>query len=80
MVSLIKDWMTLTYKKKFVVLMPSLWKCESYCYVKILFHASHFYLDFLIITNLGSCEPVAAATILPKFLKFWAPPHDFALF
>ena len=24
--------------------------------------------------------PVAAATVLPKFLKFWAPPHDLALF
>ena len=24
-------------------------------------------------------EGVAAATVLPKFLKFWAP-HDFALF
>ena len=23
---------------------------------------------------------VAAATVLPKFLKFWAPPHDLALF
>ena len=24
-------------------------------------------------------DVVAAATILPKFLKFWTPPHDFAL-
>ena len=23
---------------------------------------------------------VTTATVLPKFLKFWAPPHDFALF
>ena len=23
---------------------------------------------------------VAAATILPKFLKFWTPPHDLAWF
>ena len=23
---------------------------------------------------------VVAATVLPKFLKFWAPPHDLALF
>ena len=23
---------------------------------------------------------VAAATVLPKFLNFWAPPHDLALF
>ena len=22
---------------------------------------------------------VAAATVLPKFLKFWTPPHDLAL-
>ena len=25
-------------------------------------------------------QVVAAATVLPKFLKFWAPPHDLALF
>ena len=23
---------------------------------------------------------VAAGTVLPKFLKFWSPPHDLALF
>ena len=23
-------------------------------------------------------EGVAAAIVFPKFLKFWAPPHDFA--
>ena len=23
---------------------------------------------------------VATATIFPKFLKFWSPPHDLALF
>ena len=33
----------------------------------------------LIIVYKLSVRSVAAATILPKFLKFWAPPHDFAL-
>ena len=26
--------------------------------------------------NLGHYRPIAATAILPKSLKFWAPPHD----
>ena len=32
-----------------------------------------------ISTRNKSKQPIAAATILPKFLKFWTPAHDFAL-
>ena len=34
----------------------------------------------MLVESNSSTTPVAAATILPKFLKFWAPPRDLALF
>ena len=33
----------------------------------------------MLVSSFG-IPSVAAATVLPKFLKFWAPPHDLALF
>ena len=42
-------------------------------------HAMPMFKRKLVIHVCSQYTFVAAATVLPKFLKFWAPPHDLEL-
>ena len=63
---------------------------ERGCFIKIFLHACMFRVKtipvvrtpdfFFPIVPFSFVLPVAAATFLPKFLKFWAPPYHLKLF
>ena len=55
------------------------WK-RFYDIINLLCDASSMSIRTQKSSFIYSCDSVAAATVLPKFLKSWAPPHDFALF